>query len=133
MVAKSKKIAQVTEATEVAAPEQKAPREKKTKFVVQVGGTGMGRARYVTPAMTLDPWRFHADQFETREQAQALVDKVKEELGGDLTIKIVPFVGAWYESPEVEQENAAKVAANKKKPSKKAATPQVEQAASPAM
>lgn len=128
MVAKSKKIEPVTEAE---AP--KAPRVKKTKFVVQVTGPGMGRARYVTPSQQLDPWRFHANQFEDRAGAQAFADEVKTELGDSLTVQVVPFVGAWYESPEIEQTHAAQVEANKKKSAKKPTVPQVEQAASAAM
>lgn len=128
MVAKSKKIAPVAEATE-----PKAPRVKKTKFVVQVTGTGMGRARYVTPSQQLDPWRFHADQFEKREDAQKLADETKADLAEGLTVQVVPFVGAWYESPEVEAANAAKAAANKKTSSKKTSEPQVEAAGSAAM
>lgn len=44
-------------------------RTAKTVWVVKVTGEGAGRGRYLMQDGTMDPWRFHAHQYETKEQA----------------------------------------------------------------
>jgi hypothetical protein len=73
----------------------------KDTWVVQVKGNECGRSRYIMDQLNnfnLDPWKFHAAQFNTRDEANDwltandLNEKYKEH-----TLIAVQFKNAWYE------------------------------------
>jgi ribosomal protein L12E/L44/L45/RPP1/RPP2 len=74
-----------------AQPEQ--PLDGTSKWVVKVTGAGMGRSRYVMEDGTLDPWKFHARQFATRQEAESWMFSLS--LDGQLTV--AKFAKAWHE------------------------------------
>jgi hypothetical protein len=92
-----------------------APKTNGRKWVIAVTGDGMGRSRYVTPDGELDAWKFHALQFSTAVEAEQVLPQVKEELAENLTVRVMVFEKAWYESPE---EMNAILASKKGKASK---------------
>ena len=56
--------------------ELKPYRSDKTVWVVKVTGLGAGRGRYLMQDGTLDPWRFHAHRYETKEQVTEAISKM---------------------------------------------------------
>jgi hypothetical protein len=71
-----------------------------TTFVIRLTGKAYGRARYLTPSGSIDPWKFHSMQFATAKEAEAFMNAGADELKQafpDAKIDVQPFPKAWFE------------------------------------
>jgi hypothetical protein len=69
---------------------------KPTKYIYKVTGPNCGRSRYITRKHTLDAWKFHALQFDTKEEATAKLDLYKAALPLN-KVEVLAFENAWFE------------------------------------
>jgi hypothetical protein len=73
-----------------------AAETKPTKYIYKVTGPNCGRSRYITRKHTLDAWKFHALQFDTKEEATAKLDLYKAALPLN-KVEVLAFENAWFE------------------------------------
>jgi hypothetical protein len=66
-----------------------------TSYLVKVDGKGCGRGRFVEARGFLTPWRFQAQKFETRAEAEAIAEILDAAEGQ--SVSVVTWDEPWHE------------------------------------